>query len=179
MEDVALSPDKKKIAFDAAKVDFEKDTYQSNLFLYDRQTEEIHRITSKGIRYFPQWVRDSHQLLFLSKDEAKSGDAFMVHDMTTGSTSKILEVPEGVSSYDVGPSDKLIYLSRPKEEKNVHKIDKIPFWFNGAGYIYQNPVQLWECDISTGRKRILVDPEHDIYSAAYSRDGKKNSIRRR
>lgn len=170
---VALSPDKKRVVFDAANVNFEKDTYQSTLFLYDRQTEKLHRISSEGICYYPQWTRDAHRFLFLSKDEAERGDAFMEYDLTTGSTAKICAVPDGVRAYDVGPSDKVLYLSRPTEETDIHKIDKIPFWFNGPGYIYQNPVKLWECDITTGRKRLLVDPDHDIYSAAYSRDGER------
>lgn len=65
---VALSPDKKRIAFDAANLDFEKDTYQNNLFLYERQTEKLHRIPSKGICWIDQSIQFYTALQYLGKD---------------------------------------------------------------------------------------------------------------
>lgn len=167
-----LSPDGKRIVFDVTFIDQAEDRYKSEIFLLDRSADTIHRLTNGQGHYSPKWSVNGRKIVFISKEEVSSFWSLSLD--FPGHLSKIADIKGSVAYFEMGHDEKILYLYRsiPNGQQAIRIIDKIPFWYNGAGYTYDRPVQLWELDSMSGRRSRLVETEQDIYSAAYSNNGK-------
>ncbi|MFP4588861.1 MAG: prolyl oligopeptidase family serine peptidase [Candidatus Acetothermia bacterium] len=170
---VALSPDGSRVAFDHTIIDPEENQYETDLSLYNKKTDRIHRLTGGGNSFNPIW-RDEKRILFLSQDAEGCKTAIRSLNLKMGgSINSVAEVDCGISYLQVGSKGKALFLGRPSggPDDQVHRIDRLPFWRNGVGFTYHRPVQAYMVDLRTGRTERLTDHKRDVYSAAISPDG--------
>ncbi|MBS3735666.1 MAG: S9 family peptidase [Candidatus Bipolaricaulota bacterium] len=141
----ALSEDGSKVAFLVKKSNEQRDDYNSNIWIYDFDSDSSTRLTASDEDGSFVW-RGSDDILFTSsrrsEDEELEGSTdFYAISVTGGEATKVFSVPHEVESFR-WQNEELIYKAsveiREKDEQeegpNCKVLNEIPFWANGKGF---------------------------------------------
>ena len=172
--DPQISPDGSKVIFNVSEPDEKKNDYIQKLFMYDGK--RVKTFTSGPKDANARWSPDGEKIAFISKRSKDKGNDLMVIDANGGEAQVVSHFENGVASAKWLDEKTLIVQVVEKEKKDpkddVHLIDKIPFWFNGEGFIYDTTTQLYEINLN-GKKKKITDEKGIIEHYVPSPDGKK------
>ena len=172
--DPQISPDGSKVIFTVSQADEKKNDYVQKLFMYDGKSTKT--FTSGPKDGNARWSPTSQKIAFISKRSKDDGNDLLVIDSNGGEAQVVSHFKNGVASVKWLDEKSMIAEVVEKEKKDpkddVHIIDKIPFWFNGQGFIYDVSTQLYLVTLN-GKKKKLTREKAPIEFYAPSPDGKK------
>ncbi len=163
--DVRVSPDGEKVAFVVARMNRKKDTYLSQIYLHDGK---LRKFTAGEHDTNPRFTPDGRYLIYYRSK--KEGGEIRRISLSGGESELVAEVKNGAS--DLKVDGKYVYFISSEEKKeDVKHITRIPFYFNGEGFIYNSLPQIYRVPLAGGKIEKLTD-EKGIISAYDVRDGK-------
>ncbi len=169
-----ISPDGTKVLFTVSQPDEKKDNYTSHIFLHDGK--KMKRFTAGPKDGGAKWSPSGKKIAFLSKRSDDKGNDVMVIDAEGGEARVVSHFENGAVSLEWLGDKSLVVKAVEVEKKDpkddVHIIDKIPFWFNGKGFVYDRKLQLHLVNLN-GKKRKLTNESGDMETFEVSPDGKK------
>ena len=167
VSDVRISPAGDKVVFVAAKMRKKENDYFSQMYLYD--FKKLRKFTAGPKNTMPRFSPDGKYVAFVSRNEKKS--EIRIIPVDGGESEKLIEV-DGVTGLKWDGN--WIYYSSPvikKEEDDVKRIESIPFYFNGKGFVYNRRIHLFRLNPRT--KKVERITEGDFTVGAWDvRDGK-------
>ena len=156
LSSLKASADKKQCVFNVHQANLEKNGYDSDLYLYDAQTEGIRRLTDSGSAGSAIWLDQSH-VLFASKEDlgaepGKPVTEYFVMDIDSGESQFYMRIPAEVNWISDLGGGKFACLAKsyipdeggpePKtaeketwyhEERDYIIADELPFRQDGMG----------------------------------------------
>ena len=138
-----ISNDEKYLAFLKTNADLDENKYNSYLYLFDIENNEKYKVSdNKNIGIFI--FDEDDNLIYKEKSDDKF-DYFYKKDRSMGAGSLEFKIDKNVSYikdlkngyYLIKASDKLSEDEKKKQKENsfYKEVTKLPFWFNGIGYI--------------------------------------------
>lgn len=179
LSEPSFSPDGKKVAFSVRRANLGEDLYDSDVYVANVRGGGCAPFTTGGKDSDPKWSPDGRSILFLSRRGMKKedkGNGLYVISAQGGEARPLVKSEEGVDAPQWSPDCKSIYyLSNvtKKPKGDVKVIDRLTFWFNGMGFIYNRRKHLFRVDVATGKRRQLTSGSFDVADFALSQDGKK------
>lgn len=162
-----------QILFTLSQADEKANDYVQRIYRYDGY--KVSQFTSGTHDSSPRWSPNGNKITFISKRSKGEGNDLMIINANGGEARTLVHFKNGVASAKWLDENTLIaevVEKKKKEPKNdVHEIDKIPFWFNGEGFIYDMSSQLYSIDMK-GKKKQLTHEKGMIEGFAPSPDGK-------
>jgi dipeptidyl aminopeptidase/acylaminoacyl peptidase len=172
--DPQISPDGSKVLFNVSEPNEKKNDYAQKLFIYDGK--KVKPFTNGPHDGNASWSPDGKKIAFISKRSKDKGNDLLVIDADGGEAQVVSHFDNGITSTKWLNNKALAALVVEKEKKDpkddVHVINKIPFWFNGEGFIYDLSFQLYMVNLN-GKKKKLTNEKGFIESFVCSPDGKK------
>ena len=177
-----ISPDGLKLAYKKTRGNYEDNKYETDLWIYDIKQGENYPITDKGDASLFTFSKDKN-LIYKSKSNNKK-DSFKVYD-GYGIGKKVFDIKLDVKSikwlkddlYLIYGSDKKDEKDKQKKEKNKYfeKLDTLPFWFNGKGYLSKEKSAYYFYDAADDKLDKIVDSKfpNEIYHLAFNKDYSK------
>ena len=177
-----ISPDGLKLAYKKTRGNYEDNKYETDLWIYDTKQGENYPITDTGDASLFTFSKDKN-LIYKSKSNDKK-DSFKVYD-GYGIGKKAFDIKLDVKSikwlkddlYLIYSSDKKDEKDKQKEEKNKYfeKLDTLPFWFNGKGYLSKEKSAYYFYDAADDKLDKIVDSKfpNEIYHLAFNKDYSK------
>ena len=153
---IKASGDKKHCVFNLHQANLEKNGYDSDLYLYEAQTNDIRRLTDSGSAGAAIWL-DEHHIIFSSKEvheaeEGKPVTAYHLRDICGDENELYMQIPAEVSWISYLGDDKFAVLAKsyipdegaPKprraeretwccQEEDYIVADELPFRQDGLG----------------------------------------------
>ncbi|AEC52448.1 acylamino acid-releasing enzyme [Pyrococcus sp. NA2] len=161
---------KRKVVFQVTEISLEKDDYFSKLYLYDGK--RVRQFTSGDKDGNPRFSPDGKFIAFTSKrdKESKEGELYIIP--TDGGEARLVaRFKNGIKDFRFAESGKEIAVITPieveKKKDDVHIIREIPFWFNGAGWIYGKRNVVYIVNVENGRKRRITPKNLDVLSLRF------------
>ncbi len=202
LSNIAFSPEGKSACFVVTESDLEKNDYKSNIYL--RADGSIRKLTS-GNKEGSFFYYDENTVMFTgNRDDSKEkssgckvykiridgGEAELAFKLPV-SARKFIPLPNGdlLVVGTVFPEFEDLYKGSPKlikefqdhrkENEDYEIVDKVPWWFNGAGFIKDAYASLYYYDIKKNRLTLLTEKGIDISNAELSPDKKSVYYARR
>ncbi|OYT58759.1 peptidase S9 [Euryarchaeota archaeon ex4484_178] len=153
--DIQTSSDGKIVAFVVGRMNKKKDDYLSRIYLYDGKSRPF---TSGDKDSMPRFTTDGKHLIYVRSMEKKS--EIRIISLEGGESEKIVDVEKGPLSLKVDGD--YVYFTAPvirKEKDDVKRIERIPFYFNGKGFIYNTSVQIFRVPVKGGKVEKLTEEE--------------------
>jgi acylaminoacyl-peptidase len=174
----ALHPSSRMAAFLVAKINLEKDRYESAVWVADIESGEVYSLTGGPDDTCPQWSPDGRRLSFVSRRglaEGEKGASIYIASLESREPWKLAYFRGGVAEYKWSPDSKRIAViskvGQPHDDVKV--IDRIPIWRNGEGFTYNVRKHVFIVDASSGSALQLTSGDFDVNTMAWSPDGRK------
>lgn len=146
-----ISNDEKYLAFLKTNADLDENKYNSYLYLFDIEKNKKYKVSdNKNIGIFI--FDEDDNLIYKEKSDDKF-DYFYKKDRSMGVGSLEFKIDKNVSYikdlkngyYLIKASDKLKENEKKKQKENsfYKEVTKLPFWFNGTGYINNQKQSLY------------------------------------
>lgn len=146
-----ISNDEKYLAFLKTNADLDENKYNSYLYLFDIEKNKKYKVSdNKNIGIFI--FDEDDNLIYKEKSDDKF-DYFYKKDRSMGVGSLEFKIDKNVSYikdlkngyYLIKASDKLSEDEKKKQKENsfYKEVTKLPFWFNGTGYIDKQKQSLY------------------------------------
>lgn len=146
-----ISNDEKYLAFLKTNADLDENKYNSYLYLFDIEKNKKYKVSdNKNIGIF---IFDENDNLIYKEKSDDKFDYFYKKDRSMGVGSLEFKIDKNVSYikdlkngyYLIKASDKLSEDERKKQKENsfYKEVSKLPFWFNGTGYINNQKQSLY------------------------------------
>jgi dipeptidyl aminopeptidase/acylaminoacyl peptidase len=175
----SISPEGNKVLYVVAKANVEKDRYDSQILLLNVNSEEIVAIEENLNDFCPLFSPNGKRFAFLRKVE-KEGVELRVGNVEALGTSRLVSRFKSVSAMSWDPSGRrLVVVAQEEVEKqeDVKKIERIPPWFNGMGYVYNVNLKPFIVDIDSGiMEKIDIKEAFWARDVEWSPDGKRIAI---
>ncbi|MGE0032497.1 MAG: prolyl oligopeptidase family serine peptidase [Pseudothermotoga sp.] len=199
---LTISPDAKKVAIVVHETNQDENRYNSNIWLYDAQTDQLSQLTSSNQDSSPLWLSDS-KLLFVSwrnekdRERKENGEPltpFYTINVNRGEAIRAFELPFFVKQFRKLNENTLLFtavydhrlkdfwklsddererkLKTLKEEKDYEVLDEIPFWSNGSGFTNKKRIRLFSYNVQTGQIVPISDELSNVEYFSDSADGK-------
>jgi dipeptidyl aminopeptidase/acylaminoacyl peptidase len=167
-----LSPDGGSLLYVVSRV--QGDAYVPTLYLVDPKDGAQRRYWDKARS--PTWSPDGSQITFVSNRGLREGEKGAELYVTTpdGEPRLVCKTPGGAEQPQwSGDGRRIYYLSFVGEEdsKDSHVIDRLPFWFDGAGWVNYRRKHLHVVDVASGMVKQITEGEYDIAYFAPSNEG--------
>lgn len=178
LSEPSFSPDGKKVAFSVKRANLDEDAYDSDVYIADLKRGGCAPFTTGKKDADPKWSPDGRSILFVSRRGLKKddkGNGLYVISAEGGEARLLRRSEDGIDRPQWSPDSGSVYfLSRvgKKAKDNVKVIDRIPFWFNGVGFVYGKRKHLFCVDIGSGKVRKLTSGSIDLSDFAISHDGR-------
>ena len=178
LSSLAISDDKKKLAYKKTKANYDENKYETDLWIYDVDEKTTYPITNKKDISIFTFDKKSN-LIYKAKSEDEK-DIFY-KSTYRGVGVKEFAIEKNVSFikhldddlYLVKASDK----KSKKEKKNEYfeKLSTLPFWFNGAGYLEDDKSAYYFYDKSKDKLTKIIDYDllNDINGFSLNEDNTK------
>ncbi len=173
--DPQIDPLGKRIVFTISKANEKQDGYDKSIYMYDGR---IFQFTT-GKDSSPRWSPNGSEIAFVRSND--SGSDLMIINSRGGEAKKVLHIDDQITDLgwlsenefvlSVAVKEKKESKSNKKVKDDVHEIEKIPFWANGEGFIYNVKKQLFLVK-KNGTKKQLTDEKGEIFNFAISPNGK-------
>jgi len=179
LSEPSFSPDGKKVAFSVRKANLEDDAYDSDVYIADVKGRKCTPFTTGKKDSDPKWSPDGRSILFVSRRGLKKedkGNGLYVISADGGEARLLKRSEDGVDGPKWSPDSKSIYFmsfvgKKPKDDVKV--IDRLTFWSNGLGFIYNRRKHLLRVDVESGKVRELTSGSFDVADFEVSRDGRR------
>ena len=177
----AFSPDGGKIAYVVSSANFDKNGYDSALWLYDLASDSGRQLTFTNSEKFFAWSRDGRELLFTSGrgDLPKDSTRFYALPLDGGEARELFTIDRPASAIaDLGGGRWLVTATFEPvydnpEGADYYVIEQLPFTANGKGFVCQRRTGLAVYDAASGGFT-RVTPEHmEVARCHLSDDGRK------
>lgn len=178
LSEPSFSPDGRKVAFSAKKANLKEDAYDSDVYIVEVRGGKVTPFTSGKKDSDPRWSPDGRSILFLSRRGLKKeekGNALYVISSEGGEARLLRRSEDGIENAQWSPDSKAIYFLSfvsKKSKTDVKVIDRLTFWFNGLGFVYNRRKHLFRVEAETGKVKQLTSGPFDISDFALSHDGK-------
>ena len=190
---VKFSPNGKNICLNVHETNIEDNVYDSNLWIYSLEDDELYQLTNSGEDNDFIWL-NNEEILFLSErnsDDKKdnkietSTDLFKINifggeanffdsidkniaEMKLMDSELLLKVKENIKNEDSnGESEKDNQL---KEGKDYYEIDEIPYWQNGEGFTNKKRSHLYSYTLDDKNLTKLVGGYKDVVDFDFNED---------
>jgi len=172
-----ISPDGKNILFTVSQPDWDKNKYDTEIWLSRDGTAPFQLTqTTDESSDSPSWSPDGRWIAFLANRDNKSQQIYLINS-AGGEAFKLTNHKEGVNSYEWSPSGKFIAFSstepQSKEFKGREK-QYGKFQVEDAEY---RMTHLWLVAVEPGKtpeaKRLTSGTDFTVGGFAWSPDGKK------
>ena len=187
LSSLKLNKAEDKLGFIVSKTNYDDNSYESNVYLYDLKTDKYIMATGLGKERGFEWEND-HSILFVAdrdgsaKKAADSGKKLTNLyrlDTNGGEAQKAYTFKKNVVSYKFLEGSKMLLLCKEKldevavtddpatlkeynESKNFEVIDEVPFWFNGKGFINKIRNRLYLHDLNDDTYELLSEEYADV-----------------
>ena len=177
-----ISDDYRKISYKKTKGNYKENRYDSNLWIYDTETNENYQISDDNKASISAFNKDSN--IVYKKESTDESDIFYVKD-GTGLGHKYFSIDKDVDMIKHLGDDIFLLKAKDKlgkEEKEKDKedsyfkeIDKIPFYLNGAGFIKDRDSALYFYDRENDKLRLIKDlkAKDNLYFVDINEDSSK------
>ncbi|WP_394018532.1 alpha/beta hydrolase family protein [Anaerococcus cruorum] len=182
LSDLEISKDGSKIAYKKTIANYDDNKYDTDLWVYDTNKENTYPITdNKSISTYT-FDKDSN-IIYKAKSNDKK-DSFYIYD-GYGIGKKAFDFDLDVKNikwledelYLIHASDKKDEKTKKKEEENKYfeKLDTLPFWFNGQGYLKKEKSAYYFYNAAENNLEKIVDSKFpsEIYQLTLNDDNNK------
>lgn len=182
LSDLEISSDGTKLAYKKTIANYDDNKYETDLWLYDTKENKSYPITaSKSVSTYT-FNKDSNVIYKAESDDKK--DSFFCYD-GYGIGKKSFDLDLDVKNikwledelYLIHASDKKDDKAKKKEEENKYfeKLDTLPFWFNGQGYLKKEESAYYFYNASDDSLEKIVDSKfpNEIFNLALNEDNTK------
>lgn len=175
----SISPKKDAIAISVHRADIENNEYKSDIWLIGISSKIATRFTYSEKDYNPLWSPSGLYIAFLSRrgmTKEDKGNQLYIIRADGGEGKKLIERKEGIDSFTWSPdSRKIAFISQVTREKDddVKVIERIGFWFNGRGWIFNKRQHLFLLDVESTELKQLTEGDLDVKFARFSNKGDK------
>lgn len=178
LSEPSFSPDGRKIAFSVKRANLDDDVYDSDVYIAEVKGGKCTPFTTGKKDQDPRWSPDGRSILFLSRRGLKKeekGNSIYVISANGGEAKLVRRAEEGLENPQwSSDSSTIYYLSavgkKPKDDVKV--INRVTFWFNGLGFVYDRRKHLFSVDLESGKTKQLTSGAIDVSDFAVSHDGK-------
>ena len=179
LSEPSFSPDGRRVAFSVRKANLEDDAYDSDVYIADVAGRKCAPFTTGKKDSDPKWSPDGKSILFVSRRGLKKedkGNGLYVISSEGGEARLLKRSEDGIDGPKWSPDSKSIYFmsfvgKKPKDDVKV--IDRITFWSNGLGFIYNRRKHLFRADLDTGKVKQLTAGSFDVADFELSHDGRR------
>ena len=179
LSEPSFSPDGRKVAFSVRRANLEDDAYDSDVYIADVKSGVSRPFTTGKKDSDPRWSPDGRSILFTSRRGLKKedkGNALYVIPAAGGEARLLRRSEDGIDSPRWSPDSRSVYFTsavgkKPKDDVKV--IDRLTFWFNGLGFVYDRRKHLHRVDVESGKVSQLTSGSIDVSDYAVSHDGKR------
>ena len=178
LSEPSFSPDGRKLAFSVKRADLDDDSYGSDIYVADVKDGTYAPFTSGKKDSDPKWSPDGRSIAFLSKRGLKKeekGNSLYVISADGGEARLLCRSEGGIESPEWSPDSRSVYFLSyvaKKAKDDVKVIDRITFWFNGAGFTYDRRKHLFRADLGSGKASRLTSGSMDVRGFSVSHDGR-------
>lgn len=175
-----FSPDGKNMALINHSIDLEENKYISYIYVLERETSSLKKLTSLGEERSFTW-KDDETLVFPRvldkkdkerKEEGKRFTQLYEINLNGGEANKSFEIPLQIGNMVFIDDGNLLLTANydpvseeeAKENKDFEVLDEIPFWSNGEGFTNKKRTRLYRFNIETETLKPLTDEFTDVYS---------------
>ncbi len=176
-----FSPDGQHVCFSHHKMDEDENEYISTLWILEKDTEEMYKLTNSGKDSDFVWLNEK-EILFTSgrdmgvdeddNDEEEEKTRFFKINIRGGEAEHLFTIDEKVGG--LKKSDSGIFamvwedVEKKEEEEDddegkeleegedYHELDEIPFWSNERGFSNKKRLHLYQLDLDEGKMDMLV-----------------------
>jgi dipeptidyl aminopeptidase/acylaminoacyl peptidase len=177
-----LSPDGRRVAFVATRMDRESDSYKSAIWVVDPAGGAPRQFTAGEKRdTSPRWSPDGRWLAFLSERGEEKAQIAVIP--TNGGEAKLItNRPLGAGVPVWSPDSSRIAFSAktgtapdpdPKKAKPYRRITSVKYRTNGQGFTYDQRRHVFVVPVDGGEPLQVTDGDWDDTQAAWSPDGKE------
>lgn len=177
-----ISPDGRRVAFVATKMDRESDRYRSAIWMVDTAGGAPRQFTAGAKRDgSPRWSPDGTQLAFMSVREDEKPGQLYVMPADGGESRALTTLPMGAGTAAWSPDGRRIAFSAKtgeapdpdsKKAKPYRRITSLKYRINGEGFTYDHRKHLFVVPADgSGAPVQITDGEWDDSQPAWSPDG--------
>jgi dipeptidyl aminopeptidase/acylaminoacyl peptidase len=178
LSEPSFSPDGRRLAFSVRRANLDEDGYDSDIYVADVRSGRSSPFTRGKKDSDPKWSPDGRSILFTSRRGLKKedkGNALYVISSDGGEARLLRRSEDGIDTAHWSPDSKSIYFLSAigkKAKDDVKVIDRLTFWFNGLGFIYDKRKHLFRVEVDSGKVSQLTSGSIDVSDFSVSHDGK-------
>ena len=174
----AAHPKERKALFTFTRVDLEKNRYVTYIAVAHLDSGSVEEVTRGGPDSCPRWRPGGEAITFISRRGFREGErGSSLYIVVPGRSLEPVEIarfPQGITAYEWAPTGELIaVVERIAEDEDVKRVERIPVWFNGEGFVYNRCRHLALLDPRSGEVRRLTEGCPDVVSFAWSPDSRR------
>lgn len=177
-----ISDDYRKISYKKTIGNYKENRYDSNLWIYDTETNENYQISDDNKEQISTFNKDSN--IVYKKESTDECDVFYVKD-GTGLGHEYFSIDKDVDMikhlgddlFLLKAKDKISKEDKEKDKEDSYfkEIDKLPFYLNGLGFIKDRDSALYFYDRAEDRLELIKDlkAEDNLYFVDINEDSSK------
>lgn len=167
VSDPKFSPDGKRIAVNVGRPDAEKNSYGSDLYMYELESKVLKPMTC-GRRVGSYGWLNERELVFSDQSHSTDGKtAVFLQNIGCGEAQRYFELPGSIQKLAPMADGRLALLvnvyvgdaahdSAQGEKPPYEVIEEVPFWGNGAGYTHRRRNGIFIYDHESGQARKIT-----------------------
>ena len=181
--DITVSPDGDFLAYTRSHRDFEKDAWQSAVWMKPTDGGETVRMSAVDAgAWSPKWSPDNRYLAVLS-GRGEGRTQVWLYDRRGGDAQQLTEIKQGVRSFEWSPDGTRMALivmdaapadldESPRANPRPWVVDRLQFKRDYVGYLDNRHTHIHVMNVADRRTRQLTFGDYDHSQVRWSPDGK-------